>query len=123
MTAEQIHEFGKADAARIHKEMSGIMEKVGFKGNLQEFFTFVRTEPNNFYADSDAGCKVFLADARAETAAIFKVGHNFSSVFQKPNWKFVESKSGAKIQPALHFMTFHQWMAAGQVSIMRIWQI
>ncbi|MFT5675567.1 MAG: hypothetical protein ACI808_001498 [Paraglaciecola sp.] len=77
MTAEQIHEFGKADVARIHKEMRGIMKQVGFKGSLQEFFSFVRTDPNNFYADSDAGREAFLADARAETAEIFKVAPQF----------------------------------------------
>jgi uncharacterized protein (DUF885 family) len=77
MTAEQIHEFGKADVARIHKEMRGIMKEVGFNGGLQEFFAFVRSDPNNFYADSDAGREAFLTDARAETAAIFKVAPQF----------------------------------------------
>lgn len=77
MNAEQIHEFGKADVARIHKEMRSIMKNVSFEGNLQEFFKFVRTDPNNFYANSDAGRDVFLADARAETAEIFKVAPQF----------------------------------------------
>jgi uncharacterized protein (DUF885 family) len=77
MTAEQIHEFGKADVARIHDEMRGIMKQVDFKGSLQDFFAFVRTDPNNFYADSAAGREAFLADARAETAEIFKVAPQF----------------------------------------------
>ena len=66
MSADQIHEFGKADVARIHKEMRGIMENVGFEGNLQNFFRFVRTDPNNFYANSDVGREVFLAPRQRE---------------------------------------------------------
>jgi uncharacterized protein (DUF885 family) len=77
MTADQIHAFGKADVARIHKEMRAIMQQVGFKGSLQDFFAFVRTDPNNFYADSDAGREAFLADARQQTAEIFKVAPQF----------------------------------------------
>jgi uncharacterized protein (DUF885 family) len=55
MSADQIHEFGKAGVASIHKEMRDIMENVGFEGNLQNFFRFVRTDPNNFCANSDVG--------------------------------------------------------------------
>ena len=77
MTAAQIHDFGKADVARIHDEMRGIMKTVGFTGTLQEFFAFVRNDPNNFYADTDAGREAFLADARQETAEIFKVAPAF----------------------------------------------
>ncbi len=77
MSADEIHEFGKQDVARIHGEMRSIMNQVGFKGTLQEFFTFVRTDPNNFYENSDAGREQFLADARAETAEIFKVAPRY----------------------------------------------
>ena len=77
MTAEQIHEFGKADVARIHEEMRSIMRKVEFEGSLQDFFEFVRTDPNNFYENSEAGQEAFLTDARAQTEAIFKVAPKF----------------------------------------------
>ena len=77
MTAEQIHDFGKADVARIHDEMRGIMKKVGFIGSLQAFFAFVRNDPNNFYTDNDEGREAFLADARQETAEISKVAPKF----------------------------------------------
>lgn len=77
MTADQIHDFGKADVARIHEEMRGIMKTVDFTGSLQDFFAFVRNDPNNFYADNDKGREAFLADARQETAEIFKVAPQF----------------------------------------------
>jgi uncharacterized protein (DUF885 family) len=51
LTADQIHELGLKETARIHDEMRAIMRQVGFEGTLQEFFEFTRTDPR-FYADS-----------------------------------------------------------------------
>jgi uncharacterized protein (DUF885 family) len=48
LTADQIHQIGLDNVARIHGEMRKIMDKVGFKGSLQEFFAFVRTD-DRFY--------------------------------------------------------------------------
>ena len=74
---EVIHQIGLHEVDRIHDEMRKIMAQVGFDGTLQEFFGFVRTDPNNFYEDSDAGREQFLADARAETAEIFAVANQY----------------------------------------------
>jgi uncharacterized protein (DUF885 family) len=38
LTPAQVHEIGLAEVARIHKEMEGIRDDVGFKGTLPEFF-------------------------------------------------------------------------------------
>ena len=51
LTADQIHELGLKDTARIHDEMRAIMRQVGFEGTLQDFFQFTRTDPR-FYASS-----------------------------------------------------------------------
>lgn len=48
LSADQIHQIGLDNVARIHGEMRAIMDKVGFKGSLQEFFAFVRTD-DSFY--------------------------------------------------------------------------
>ncbi len=48
LSADQIHQIGLDNVARIHGEMRKIMDKVGFKGSLQEFFAFVRTD-DRFY--------------------------------------------------------------------------
>ena len=42
LTADQIHEIGLKEVARIHDEMIKIKDKVGFKGDLQAFFKFMR---------------------------------------------------------------------------------
>lgn len=70
LSAEQVHRAGIDDVARIHAEMREIMSEVGFEGNLQEFFEFVRTDPNNFYENSDAGREQFLSEARQQVAEI-----------------------------------------------------
>ncbi|WP_299157212.1 DUF885 family protein [uncultured Tenacibaculum sp.] len=42
MTADEIHELGLKEVARILTEMEKVKEQVGFKGTLKEFFNFVR---------------------------------------------------------------------------------
>ncbi len=43
MTAEEIHELGLAEVARISSEMEKVKQQVGYEGDLQSFFDFVRT--------------------------------------------------------------------------------
>jgi uncharacterized protein (DUF885 family) len=83
LSAIEIHKIGLADVARIHDEMRGVMETVGFAGSLQDFFAFVRTDPNNFYEDSDAGRAEFLAEARAQTDDIYAVVDQYFNLLPK----------------------------------------
>ncbi|QIK96865.1 DUF885 domain-containing protein [Sphingomonas sp. HDW15A] len=48
LTADQIHEIGLRETKRIQAEMTAIKDKVGFKGSLQEFFSYARTDPKFF---------------------------------------------------------------------------
>lgn len=43
MTADEIHELGLSEVARIRHAMEIIKNKIGFKGNLNAFFDYVRT--------------------------------------------------------------------------------
>lgn len=43
MTADEIHNLGLSEVARIRTEMEKIKEQVGFTGDLKAFFDFVRT--------------------------------------------------------------------------------
>ncbi len=49
LTAEQIHQIGQSEVARIKGLMQTTMQKTGFKGALPQFMTFLRTDPQ-FYA-------------------------------------------------------------------------
>jgi uncharacterized protein (DUF885 family) len=49
MTAEQIHEFGLAEVAKIHQEMLDTIAEAKFQGDFPAFLKFLRTDPQ-FYA-------------------------------------------------------------------------
>jgi len=61
LTAEDIHEIGLAEVARIRSEMLTIKERVGFGGSLQEFFVFLRTDPQFYYRTSQELFEAYLA--------------------------------------------------------------
>jgi len=49
LTPEQIHEIGLAEVARNRAEMQEVMDEVGFKGSLTDFFEHLRTDPQFYY--------------------------------------------------------------------------
>ncbi len=63
MTADEIHDLGLSEVKRIHSEMKAIKEKVGFKGNLQEFFTFMKEDEQFYYPDTDEGRAEYMKKA------------------------------------------------------------
>ena len=60
LTAEEIHEIGLKEVARIHDEMRGIMKKTGFEGDLQAFFKFMQEDPQFYYPNTDEGRQAYL---------------------------------------------------------------
>jgi uncharacterized protein (DUF885 family) len=50
LTPDEIHRIGLDEVTRIHGEMRGVMEEVGFEGDLQDFFEFMNTD-DQFYFD------------------------------------------------------------------------
>jgi uncharacterized protein (DUF885 family) len=48
LTADQIHDIGLKEVARIRAEMEKVREEVGFKGTLAQFFDHLRTDPKFF---------------------------------------------------------------------------
>lgn len=68
MTAEEIHQLGLAEVDRIHGEMRTIMTEVGFEGSLQDFFEFMRTDPQFYYSNTDEDREKYLEDARGYIA-------------------------------------------------------
>jgi uncharacterized protein (DUF885 family) len=49
LTAEQVHQTGLAEVARIQKEMEEAIRQTGFQGDFKAFLQFLRTDPR-FYA-------------------------------------------------------------------------
>ncbi|MDB9734240.1 DUF885 domain-containing protein [Porticoccaceae bacterium] len=63
LTAEQIHTKGLYEVARIQSEMLGIMQSVGFEGDLQAFFDFMRNDPRFYFPDTPEGKQAYLDQA------------------------------------------------------------
>src|SRR5690606_2586990 len=70
MTADEIHELGLAEVARIQAEMEEIKRRVGFDGTLQEFFASLRGNPEFLFPNTDEGREAYLQTAREHYAAI-----------------------------------------------------
>jgi uncharacterized protein (DUF885 family) len=65
MTPRQIHELGLREVDRLHQEMQAVMDRVAFKGTLQQFMAQIKADPKFYYPDSDEGREAFLQRARA----------------------------------------------------------
>ena len=63
LSAEEIHQYGLNEVARIHKEMEEIKTKVGFEGSLADFFEFMRTDEQFYFVNDSTGKKAYLAQA------------------------------------------------------------
>jgi uncharacterized protein (DUF885 family) len=53
LAPEEIHSIGLAEVARNRVEMQKVMDEVGFKGTLTEFFEHLRTDPQFYYKTGD----------------------------------------------------------------------
>lgn len=51
MSAEEIHQLGLSEVARIRAEMQTIVDELAFDGNINQFIEFLRTDPR-FYAQT-----------------------------------------------------------------------
>lgn len=65
LNAQQVHNLGLENVARIHQDMREIMKKVGFKGDLAEFFEYMRSAPQFYYAANDEGRERYMQEAKA----------------------------------------------------------
>ncbi|WP_396635371.1 DUF885 domain-containing protein [Maribacter sp. R77961] len=46
LTADEIHNLGLSEVARIREEMEKVKSEIGFKGDLKSFFEFIRANEN-----------------------------------------------------------------------------
>ena len=70
MNAEQIHELGLAEVARLRGELEALQKKMGIEGDLQAFFEHVRNDPARVYPNTDAGRQAYIDQASADIANI-----------------------------------------------------
>ena len=81
MTAEEVHQLGLKEVARIQGEMTDIMKKVKFKGDMQAFFQFMRTDSSFYYPETVVGKAAYITKSNqiidSMTAALPKIFNTF----------------------------------------------
>tara|TARA_R110002072_G_scaffold136124_3_gene278366 strand:- start:79975 stop:81858 length:1884 start_codon:yes stop_codon:yes gene_type:complete len=60
LTADEIHEIGLSEVARLRAEMEAIKEQVEFDGTLAEFFVFIREDDQFYFPNTDEGRQAYL---------------------------------------------------------------
>ena len=53
ITADQAHQLGRSEVARIRAELDAVRVRAGFKGTLAEYFQHLRTDPKYFFKSGD----------------------------------------------------------------------
>jgi uncharacterized protein (DUF885 family) len=61
LTADEIHEIGLKEVARIRGEMQRIIQQVGFQGSFQDFLQYLRTDPKFRYTDPERLLEAYRA--------------------------------------------------------------
>ena len=65
MSADQIHELGLSEVARLRGELEKVQQQLGVEGDLQAFFRQVQADPRRLYPNTDAGRQGYIDDATA----------------------------------------------------------
>jgi uncharacterized protein (DUF885 family) len=75
LSPREIHEKGLSEVARIRAEMEKVKTQTGFTGTLQEFFTYLRSDPKFFYKTSEEllnGYRAITKRIDPETTKVFR---------------------------------------------------
>jgi uncharacterized protein (DUF885 family) len=96
---EEIHQIGLNEVARIHGEIRKVMQQVGFKGSLQDFFKFMQTDKRFSFKSEEDLLKYYRS---LEAKINQKIPEQFSLI----------PKSPFEIRPVEAFRA--QSMAGGQ---------
>ena len=73
---KQIHEFGVNEVARIRAVMLPVVARTGFKGSLDDFLKFARTEPRLYFRSGDDLLAAYRAAlTRIEPLVPTVIGH------------------------------------------------
>ncbi|MAK62631.1 MAG: DUF885 domain-containing protein [Ponticaulis sp.] len=66
LTADEVHQIGLDEVARIRSQMEAIKEEFGFEGSLQDFFVFLRDTKDDerlYFPDTDEGRQGYIDGA------------------------------------------------------------
>ncbi|MEG3191183.1 DUF885 domain-containing protein [Lysobacter sp. D1-1-M9] len=73
LTADEIHQIGLGEVARIRAEMEQVKAEVGFDGSLNEFFEHLRTAPEFFYETPEELLEAYQAMSKRIDPELVKI--------------------------------------------------
>jgi len=101
LTADEIHEIGNSEVARIQAQMEQIKRQVGFQGTLQYFFTYMREDDQFYFPSTDEGRSNYLSLADDLLADMYERLPDYFGILPKAGLQvrrveaFRESAGGA----------------------------
>jgi uncharacterized protein (DUF885 family) len=75
MTPEEIHEIGLNEVRRIHGEMQSVVDTLGYKGSLEEFGAYLRSDPQFYYKTPEELLLAYRALTRRVDPLLVKIFH------------------------------------------------
>jgi uncharacterized protein (DUF885 family) len=81
MTANEVHNIGLREVARIKGEMQVIQKRVGFQGTLAQFFEHLRTDPKFKPKDRESYLQAYYAIGKRVDA---RIREQFSTIPKTP---------------------------------------
>jgi len=132
LSADEIHQLGRNEVARIHDEMRLIQQQVGFAGELNGFFVHMREDERFYFPDTDAGREQYLTLTREVIAAMRErlpelFGHlPHASVEVKAVEPFREKSAGKAFyqapaadgsRPGIYYVNLHDMRAMPRYQI------
>ena len=66
MSADEVHELGLKEVARLRGELDALKPKFDFEGDLQAFFKHVQDDPERLFPNTDAGRQAYIDEATAD---------------------------------------------------------
>jgi uncharacterized protein (DUF885 family) len=76
LSVDAIHDLGLKEVARLRKAMEALQAQIGFKGTLQEFFAYLRSDPKFFYRTGQELLNAYRALAKRvdpELVRVFRI--------------------------------------------------
>lgn len=70
MTADEIHQLGLSEVARLRGELEKVQKTMGVEGDLPAFFKHVQSDPERLFPNTDAGRQAYIDEATADIANI-----------------------------------------------------
>nr|WP_233449413.1 DUF885 domain-containing protein [Thermomonas carbonis] len=70
MSADEIHQLGLSEVARLRGELEKVQKTMGVEGDLPAFFKHVQADPERLFPNTDAGRQAYIDEATADIANI-----------------------------------------------------